>query len=448
MTKIEFTTNASLVRDIAQLSPTATQPSPAEKIVIADYVKNIISRGFCKHTSSASNETQLFNRFDNSLLPMSFLMHDFDSWLQKTRKTCAYRSVQYMTRFLKHVIGTKFVPIDLPYFTSNESGCHWVNTYTKYKPTTSGSDVSPLLLDFWERLWPIAAERHTALQWISHMFQRPEERPSWHLMLPSVAGVGKGFLVQDILHPQLKHTTVIGTFSKLTSQFSTVIEDNLLILLDDCKAKTEAMQTTLKSLLSEERAYVERKRQQGGMVNTYARFILASNEARPLHLDEEERRWFVCSRLKHRANPAETQQFIQKLSDWLVLPGSQDKVYNWFMEYDLTGFNPKHVEQSITLKSIIDLSKNVHEEFIIDYIAENKVFSRSDLMTAFSSDGLSRPSDAHVTYLLTKAKYTSKQLRLSPDFKLRLWYPNGMNIDEIRAYLKATDSGFASTSRP
>lgn len=415
----------------------ATKPSPAEKAILKLYVENIKSRGFCKHTSSVSRDTQLFNRFDCALLPMSFLAHDFDNWLHETENKCAFRSTQYIARTLTHVIGSKFVPIDAPYFKSPQSGCIWVNTYTRHKPALLGAEISPLLLEFWDRLWPIEAERHTALQWLSHIFQRPQERPSWHLMLPSVAGIGKGFLVQDILHPLLKHTTVIGSFSKLTGQFSTVIEDNLLVLLDDCKAKTQAVQTTLKSLLSEERAYVERKQQQGRMVDTYVRFILASNEEKPLHLDDDERRWFVCSRLAHRQDTIETQRFIQKLSDWLELAGSLDAVFNWFMAYDLTEFNPKHVEQSAALKSIIQLSKNIHEQVIEDFIADNKVFSNAELMEAFSSDRLSRPSDAHVSHILTKLRYKRKQVRLASGSKSRLCYPDGMEVTEIRALWKA-----------
>lgn len=420
----------------ASPSEEAIKPSVAEKAILKSYVDSIKLRGFCKHTSSASRETQLFNRFDGTLLPMSFLAHDFDDWLHETGHKCAFRSTQYLARTLKHVIGSKFVPTDEPYFTSPQSGCTWVNSYIRYRPASLRTDVSPLLLEFWERLWPIESERHIVLQWLSHIFQRPQERPSWHLMLPSVAGIGKGFLVQNILHPLLKHTTVIGSFSKLTGQFSTVIEDNLLVLLDDCKAKTEAMQITLKSLLSEERAYVERKQQQGRMVNTYVRFILASNEAKPLHLDDDERRWFVCSRLSHRKDAAETQQFIQRLSDWLELGESLDAVFNWFMAYDLSGFNPKHVEQSIALKTIIGLSRNVHEQFIEDYIAENKVFSNADLMGAFSADGLSRPSDAHVSHILTALGYKRKQVRLASGAKPRLCYPDGMGIEEIRGNIK------------
>lgn len=419
--------------------PAEAKPSIAEKAIIKAYVCDIKSRGFCKHTSSASRETQLFNRFDGTLLPISFLVHDFDNWLCNTGNICTFRSTQYIARTLKHVIGCKFVPMDVPYFTSPESGCSWVNTYRRHKPKENGTAISALLHEFWERLWPIESERNIALQWISHIFQRPQERPSWHLMLPSVAGIGKGFLVQDILHPLLKHTTVIGSFSKLTGQFSTVIEDNLLVLLDDCKAKTEAMQTMLKSLLSEERAYVERKQQQGGMVNTYVRFILASNEAKPLHLDDDERRWFVCSRLAHRVDVAETQTFIQKLSDWLELPGSLDVVYNWFMAYDLTGFNPKYVAQSVTLKSIIGLSRNVHHEFIEEYIVEKKVFSNAELMDAFASDGLSRPSDSHVSHILASLGYKRKQVRLVSGSKQRLCYPDGMEIEEIRSLCNVSE---------
>lgn len=423
------------------------EPTAPEKIVLAAYTEQLIARGFSK-ISGAARETQLFNRFDGSILSMTFIDDDFDAWLYKSGKKCTYRSTKYIARRLTHIVGTRFLPNKPIYYTSPESGCTWVNKYEKYKPKNESKDVPPLLLEFFERLWPIETERHICLQWLAHIFQHPEVRPSWHLMLPSIAGVGKGFLLEEIMHPLLRHTAVINSFSKLTGQFSTVCEDNLLVLLDDCKAKSEATTTAIKSLMSEERAFVERKNQQGAMVKIFVRFILASNEAKPLHLDEDERRWFVCTRLAHRDNAKETQQFIQRLYDWLQLPGSLDKVYNWFMAYDLNDpvkgiFNPKHVAQSATLKEIVGLSTNVHTQFIKDYIEDHKVFSNSDLMDAIAHEGLSRPADAHVKHILLELNYEAGQKRVgSEKAKKRLCYPVGMQLDEIRKLYEASLTKF------
>lgn len=305
-------------------------PSDAEKAVIAEYVGNLVKRGFCKLDDAASNQTRLYNRFNGKILYFGFLENDYANWLHRTGKTCSYRNPSYLAYTLPHVIGTKFVPNVGEYVTEHDSGCAFVNTYRKYEPSTEAADVSPLFIEYLERLFPVAEERHIVVQWLAHIFQYPEQRPSWHLMLTSEPGTGKGFLVQETLHPLLRHTSVVASYAKVMGQFSTVLEDNLLILLDDCKAKSETVQTQLKSLLSEERTYAERKHMQGGMVDTYARFILASNEYKPLHLDASERRWYVPSRLQHRESRQETQAFIKQLADWLAIPGSLCKVYNYF----------------------------------------------------------------------------------------------------------------------
>jgi hypothetical protein len=241
-----------------------SKPSPADKLTLAAYVATLKTRGFCKLDDAASNYTRLFNRFNGKILPLSFIDNDFSRWLFKTQQKCSYRSPSYIIYTLPHVVGTKFVPVDCEFFTEPQTECLYVNTYRKYAPTTDSAEVSPLFVEYLARLVPDPAERHIFTQWLSHIFQRPGERPSWHIMLTSDVGTGKGFLVESILNPLLHHTSVVSSFSKVMGQFSTMLEDNLLVLLDDPAQGSDDTQTKLKSLLSEERAYSERKGLQGG----------------------------------------------------------------------------------------------------------------------------------------------------------------------------------------
>lgn len=411
-------------------------PSDEEKNVIGEYVTNLKNRGFCKLDDAASNQTRLYNRINGKTLPTSFIANDFDRWLFKQKKNCSFKSLSYITYTLPHVIGSKFVPIDEPFVTEPYTDCMYVNTYRKYSASAYQSALSPLFLEYLERLVPDHVERHIFTQWLAHIFQRPSERPSWHILLTSDVGTGKGFLLEAVLHPLLHHTSVVNSFSKIMGQFSTMLEDNLLVLLDDPAQGSDDTQTKLKSLLSEERAYTERKGHQGGMVKTYTRFILASNDARPLFLDATERRWWSPAPLTHKVNKKETQQFIQELAKWLEKPGSLCAVYNWFMAYELEDFNPKHVDQSRNLINMIGLSKNIHAEFIKHYIEENLVFTNSDLMLAFDGEQIMRPNSRQVPHLLREAGYMNGRPRI--DGKLtKLCHPVNMELEEIRnAYEK------------
>lgn len=421
--------------------------TPAEKAIHAAYVKAFKRRGFCQLADASSSYMRLFNRFDKRVLPECFISGDFRRWLRKTRQECRPPSTGYVMAGLTLVVGSKFVPKDVAFVTDPQSDLTFVNTYVPYKTEVKSKDVSPLFLEFFNRLFPDKEERHTVLQWLAHIFQRPWERPSWHVMLTSEPGTGKGFLLQDILHPLLRHTSVVADYSKVMGRFSGVLEDNLLVLLDDCKAKSDATQTQLKSLLSEERAYVERKNIDGGMVNTYTRFILASNEDKPLHLEASERRWFVPARLVHwkdekgSGDRKTTQAFIQKLADWLSSRESLCKVYNWFMSYPLDGFNSKCVPDSAGLLAVIKASKNPYVAFIEGYVAENKVFTYTDMVDALKADGLTKPSDGHLVHLLREAGYEKSQPRINGKPK-RLCHPVGMSADDIRAIYVEPESAF------
>lgn len=404
-----------------------------EKAIIKAYVKKLKGRGFCILNDSSANYTRLFNRYEDTAIPMSWLHGDFIRHLVRVKKSCRLPTTNYLTLNLEHIIGKKFVPNAGEFFTSPISECTYANTYRAYQPTSSNKDLSPLFTKFFERLITNEADRHLVLQWLSHIFQYPEQRPSWHVMMPSDTGVGKGFLVEKILQPLLHHTSVISSFGRLTGRFSTLLEDKLFLLLDDCKARSESQQTQLKSLLSEERAYVEHKGKDAGMVNTYTRMILASNESKPLDLEENERRWFVLEKLVHKESPEETQSFIAELTTWLNLPCSLDAVHNFFMHYNLDDFNHKQVRKTQALLNIVQRSKGIHGDLLADFILDNEVFTTADWMVEYERQGLPKLRDAKaIPALLAEAGYEKDRPTVHGE-RQTLCYPIGWSPEQIEA---------------
>lgn len=240
-------------------------------------------------------------------------------------------------------------------------------------------------------------------------------------MWPSDPRTGKGFLIECILQPLLLHTEVAASYSKGNGPIFYNIGKELPCLADDCKTSSDATQTKLKSILSEERQHVERKQAQGKMVRRYTRFILASNEARPLYLDADERRWLVFDRLVHHIDGAETQQFISRLYDWIKTEGALDKVYNWFMKYDFAGFNQKRAPESKALHEMVAPSVNTHQEFTASFITDNIVFTLKEEFGAkadFYHPGLElyiEIKDCHLNGKTSKANAEKADSRIDPD---------------------------------
>ncbi|HDX8938460.1 TPA: hypothetical protein RQN91_003348 [Klebsiella michiganensis] len=291
---------------------------------------------------------------------------------------------------IKYASAREFIPGGARPLAYEADGVPVLNTWKPYEPQTetdAGTDLS-LWTEYLERLVPDADERHTVVQWLAHIFQRPEEKPSWHLMLTSATGTGKGFLFQQILSPLLNHqAALLNDYSKLTNQFSTVIANNLLVFLDDCRSSSKSLHTRLKSLLTERRQQIEEKQEQARMVSTYTRFILASNERRPIRFspNERERRWFAVQFMEHRHNPEETGKFISRLSQWLMQDGSLDAVYWWLMAYDLTGFNPHHCRATETLEEMQEQSRSMLDIELSDWLESNRVFKMESLRLLFDA---------------------------------------------------------------
>jgi hypothetical protein len=379
-------------------------------------------------------------------LPLSFLSDDFVSWCRENRRSVPNPrpSADYLAWDLDVVTGTRFVPRGPALVQTRQSRHKYVNTFKEFQPEHSPLPLSPHFLELLEAMFPDADERHTFMQYCGQMFQQPEIRPSWHPMLLSETGTGKGFLMESVLTPLLcNQTRILKKYAELTGRFSTAMEGTILVLLDDCKSRRDDVQTQLKSLMSEERVLVEQKHQAAGMVKTFTRFILASNEQVPLDLDDTDRRWWVPKRLVYSNGLTgddgrkDRKALIQKVANWLAEEGALESVHKYFMEYPLSGFDPKTPPMTTTLREQIAKSVTVEQSFTLDFIAqhERKVLKLPELLRAFKDADMGRPGNFDLRQLFAYCQYKQEML-VGPDGKKsRWWMPISMSKAEAERIL-------------
>lgn len=312
-----------------------------------------------------------------------------------------------------------------------EHGLNWLNTYKKYSPVASTTPPPLPFIEFLERLFPDDKERQFVTSFLAHLIQKPEQRPSFGLLLTSDTGTGKGFLFNEILTPLLRYqTALINSFDKLIGQFSNVLKDNLLLLIDDAKTKSNSTQTKLKSILTEERQLFEPKGKEQSMSKVYTRILLASNQKRPLKLDSNERRWYVPQFMTHKENRTETQAFIQELSDWLEY--NLDSVFNYLNTYPIDDFNHKVCPITDTLLQMIDQSKSSLNDLIESMIEEYPTgFKYSELTDRIKREGLNKPDDKYLQTLLNEHGLTSKRVTTKgSECRMMLWARNNHFRDD------------------
>ena len=325
---------------------------------------------------------------------------------------CSLDEFKYNLRFkLPTVAGTVFSPCNTAIVSHNNT--HYLNTFKSYSPTTDKPQQANLtpLQAFFERLFPMESEREVVLDWIGQLIQRPYEKPTYHLMLTGEQGTGKGTLCTALISPLINNQLVsINSYSQLTGRFSDVLADNLLIVLDDCKRGNHNTSTALKSLLTEKRVYVERKQLQGKMVNTYSRFILNSNDKLPIPLEHNDRRWYVPQYMNHAIDRKETQAFISSFIKWLE--SNVDCVYWYFMNRDISQFNPNDCPLTATKLVLQEKSTPSLVEYIQDYIDTVwPYFSKAEI-NAYLKQQTVNYTQSELNDAIESIDYECKQVRV------------------------------------
>ena len=388
---------------------------------IKDFIKHLKSVGIAKYTDEKGS--YIYSKKDNLKMHIDTLRGLYS---KEVGDSDYEENKNYILSSVDNIVGFGFIPNGTRTIPTAINGFVKLNTYKSYSASTSGSEDISIWLEFLDRLFPCCKEQKVVVQYLAHMFQRPQERPSYHLLLTSDTGTGKGFLFSDILTPLLcDQSYQVSSYGEVTAKHSACFDSTMLLMLDDPKSKSECTMTKIKSKLSETYISVEKKHISATMQQVFTRVILASNEQRPLKLDDNERRWFAPQYMEHLVNPEETQGFITKLSEWLN-DGGLDAVYSWLMMYDLEGFNHKRIYQTDTLKSMIENSVPVLVHELKDWLEDNTIFTWCELKTAFEA-----PNDLLKSYLI-ELNYKQSRPTIQGS-KLRIWHPTSLSPLEAKA---------------
>ncbi len=354
--------------------------------IIDSYVTWLNDNGWCYLVTEKG--TELFNPHWNK----GFAYHSEQNIFKTFKQQAKFDSFlafddeirQFCIENIPSVVHTVFNPAKpFPYFVDNNF--YYLNKFKQYQPQGSTYTDIALWDEFMVRLFPNQQERNYIELFIAHMFQKPFERPTFGIMLTSQQGTGKGKLYSILERLLCSQTVSCSSFDDFTNRFTVALHETLLCLLDDVIAKGDKQMSTLKSKITEKRQKFEAKGQQPIQENCYTRIFLASNEKRPLRLDLGDRRWYCPTFIQHKESPAETADFISKLSDWLDNQNGYDAVYNHLMSVNVSAFDPnKHIPTQ-TLSEMIGASKSVLDEDLEDYLQQHPAFGFKEICSQFDN---------------------------------------------------------------
>lgn len=243
---------------------------------------------------------------------------------------------------------------------------HSNNYYNLWKGFSKNSKKGNCSL-FWqhvkENICNNNQEAYTFVRkWTSSVFQHPDEVHTG-LILCGSQGIGKNSFVEPLGNLLGQHYVLLSNVSELVSNFNYHLKYAVLIHANEALWGGNRKEIgTLKAMITEKTCLIEGKGKDRIMVPNFKHVILSSNEDWPVHLDRDDRRFFVLSVSEaHKEDHA----YFKAIQDQLDKGGYEALLYDLLHE-DLSGFNPRRFPDSagafhIKLQSAKSIDKYVYD---------------------------------------------------------------------------------------
>ncbi|WFQ78084.1 DUF5906 domain-containing protein (plasmid) [Xenorhabdus sp. SF857] len=185
--------------------------------------------------------------------------------------------------------GITFVPIDNKFVNGR------LNAYFGYgvnPQNCTDNDIQPYL----DHIFNIICDKDNIsyeylLNWMSHLVQKPEEKPEVAIILRAGQGAGKGTFVDPLGKIIGAHYSHVTSSSQMMGRFNSFMENKILIFADEFFAGSKKSTDMLKGMITEKTQMIERKGIDQIETPSYSRLIMASNHENIVKIERDERRY-------------------------------------------------------------------------------------------------------------------------------------------------------------
>ncbi len=203
-------------------------------------------------------------------------------------------------------------------------------------------------------------------KWLAHLIQKP-----WiigtALVLRGKQGTGKGTFVETIGKLFGPHYAPLANLDQLLGKFNSHLKNAILIFADEAIWGGNKREVgALKALITEPKLFIEAKGKDGYWIDNFKHLIVSSNEDWAIHLDPDDRRFFV---LDISADRKEDFDYFGRIRKQLESGGYEALMHDLLHE-DLTGFDPKIKPENFAGFDIKLISASSIDRFIYASLKE------------------------------------------------------------------------------
>lgn len=266
-----------------------------------------------------------------------------------------------------------------------------LNLWQGFAVTPKQGDVS-VWLDHLERVIcnGDTANARYLLQYLAHMVQRPQEKPSVSVTLRTDGkGAGKDLFLKPLLTLFGRHAILLNDTNQVTGRFNAVLEGKILITLNEARIHSDNQLQKFKTVISEPTAPIERKGVDIMNVRNFARLISTTNHDDAIKVEKGERRQFMlaCSeefatRENDPAHDAIRKAYFDPLVKFAQGSGPS-YLLHYLQNVDLTGFDPHKAPATAELMHALALNMAPFDAWLVEIAQNPRVMKNEGIADAF-----------------------------------------------------------------
>lgn len=217
-------------------------------------------------------------------------------------------------------------------------GKRCINQFRGYNVTPRGGSVD-LWLDLMESIFESDDVLDQVIMWMAHIFQRPEVKLQWHIILMGNKGTGK----DSLLKPLMQILGASGgdiSAENLEGGWGDYFARKMLVALQEVyREQDKKFANMMKNFAASTSTGIKQWNLKGGRIvsqpDTLAMFAF-SNHRHCVALEPGERRYLVVD--SFNVEPLDAQFYID-YHNWLDRENGAAAIFDYLLNVDLSGFN-------------------------------------------------------------------------------------------------------------
>ena len=174
------------------------------------------------------------------------------------------------------------------------------------------------------------------IEWLAHIVQKPNEKPTVAILIKSAEGTGKGTVYRLLKKVLGANAHQVNGSYQIMGRFNGILAGRLLIFGDEVDMTDKKVFDKAKGMISEPTISMELKGIDPEPVPNMARFIFTGNHDQIISAGTRERRFLVLEPSEHMIDD---QVYWQSLNT-LIDEGGSPAFLDYLQNIDLCNFNP------------------------------------------------------------------------------------------------------------